>query len=160
MVNKFSFTDFIHRFANDEQCLEEIKKIRFPNGTTCGKCRRQTKYYKVKNRTAFACEFCGCQVYPLADTIFAKTTTPLRAWFYAMFLMIQTRANISIRQLQKELGVTYKTAWRIYKSIYFLMSQNDGDLLSKSNEKIRTWTFFNKIEITFVEKNKTTNLDS
>lgn len=91
-------------------------------------------------------------MFPLAGTIFEKTTTPLRIWFYALFLMTQTRGEITIKELQKELGVTYKTAWRIYKQIYFLMEQNNGDLLAKVEEKVHKWIFFNKIEISVVEK--------
>ncbi len=70
-----------------------------------------------------------------------------------MFLMTHTRANITIKQLERELGVTYKTAWRMYHSIYRLMAQNKGDLLiDKSESKIHKWMFLNKIEFKVVQK--------
>ncbi len=75
-----------------------------------------------------------------------------------MFLLTQTRADISVKQLQQELGVTYKTAWRMYTSMKTLMQQNGEDLLVRSDEegnKVRRWTFFDKLEITFVEKSTT-----
>ena len=152
MDQSFSFSKFLSRFSDDAVCLEEIKRARFPKGVRCDVCKKITTHYKILGRTAYACKFCRNQIYPLAGTIFEKTTTPLRLWFYTMFLMTQTRGEMSIKQLQRELGVTYKTAWRMYRSIYLLMAQNNGDLLAEYDKKVRRWTFFNKIEITVVEK--------
>jgi transposase len=152
MDQTFSFSKFLYRFPDDSICLEEIKRARFPKGVRCENCKKITIHYKILGRTAYACKYCRTQVYPLAGTIFEKTTTPLRLWFYAMFLMTHTRGEMSAKQLQRELGVTYKTAWRMYRSIYDLMSQNNGDLLAEFDKKVHRWTFFNKIEITVVEK--------
>jgi transposase len=153
MNRLFSLSQFNLRFANDDACLEEIKKMRYPNGIHCYRCYKTTVHYKLKGRMAYSCTFCRNQVYPLAGTIFEKSTTPLNLWFLAMFLMTQTRADITIRELQGELGVTYKTAWRIYKHLYKLMAQNKGDLLTERPDSIiRKWVFFNKIELKVVEK--------
>lgn len=151
MVKQFFFTDFLKQFPTDDACLEEIKKLRFPKGISCTYCKKITKYYKVSGRNAYSCEYCRFQIYPLAGTIFEKTTTPLRVWFYCMFLMIQTRAKLSIRVLQEELGVTYKTAWRMYYEIKNVMKQNNGDLL-KETEEVITWTIFNTFEFKVVQK--------
>lgn len=153
MVQEFTFSYFLKRFSTDAICLEAIKKLRYPNGIECVQCKKRTKHYKVNGRKAYACALCRKQVYPLADTIFEKTTTPLRVWFYCLFLMSYTRATISAKQLQRELGVTYKTAWRMYKNIKLLMAQHNGDLLRAPVEnKLLNWTFFNKFEIKVVEK--------
>src|SRR6266849_5114712 len=120
-------------YGTDEQCLDAIKKLRFPDDIPCPKCKQTTKFYHVQKRTAYACKFCGYHVYPLAGTVLEKTTTPLRYWFYAMFLMTQTRAGISAKQLERELGVTYKTAWRMFKHIRLLMVQ-EGSLLNGTVE--------------------------
>ena len=160
MNPSFDLSEFLSRYSTEDVCLEEIRKIRFPNGVTCIKCRKQTKHYKVKGRTAFVCKYCRNHLYPLAGTIFEKTTTPLRLWFFAIFLMIHTRSNISAKQLQRELGVTYKTAWRMYKQIRILMEQNNGDLLKNpvAVNKLLKWTFFNKIELKVVEKKATSEM--
>lgn len=137
---KFTLSQFLRRFPNDESCLETIKKLRWPTGlVSCSKCNKDTKHYKVKGRTAYACEFCGNHIYPLASTIFDKTTTPLRLWFYAIYLMVQTRAGISAKQLERELGVTYKTAWRMFKQIRMLMAESGGGMLDGVVEIDETW---------------------
>jgi transposase len=79
----------------------------------------------VTGRTAYACDHCGNHIYPLAGTIFQKTTTSLRLWFYAMYLMGSTRCGISAKQIQRETGVTYKTAWRMFKQIRLLLAEGD-----------------------------------
>lgn len=54
-----------------------------------------TKHYRLTARKAFTCERCGTHVYPMAGTIFENSTTPLKSWFYAMYLIRSTRAGIS-----------------------------------------------------------------
>ena len=73
---------------------------------------------------------CGHYLYPTAGTIFHKSSTSLHLWFYAMYLMTSTRCGISAKQLERELGVTYKTAWRMFTLIRNeLMTQDDETLL-------------------------------
>jgi transposase len=161
MHQKFSYSQFLALYPTTEACLEELRKLKYPEGIFCEKCKTISKHYKVKGRTAYACKNCRSQVFPLTETIFEKTTTPLTVWFYAMFLMIHSRGVLSVKQLQRELGVTYKTAWRMYKSIYFLMEQNGGDLLRDWGEEearrqsIHRWTFFRKLEFTVTQKKET-----
>jgi transposase len=150
MDQGFSLALFTSRFPNDNACLEEIRKWHFSGGIYCRHCKKTTRHYKLAGRPVYSCKFCRSQTSPLANTIFAKTTTPLRLWFYAFFIMTHTRANISIKNLQRELGVTYKTAWRMYDKILLLMEQNHGDLLSDA--QVRKWIFFNKIELKVVQK--------
>ena len=129
MNKTFSLGSFLKKYRNDEACLEHIKQIKYPQGIYCDKCETITKFTKVTDRPVYQCS-CGFQVSPLADTIFEKTTTPLQYWFYAMFIMTATRSGISAKQLQRELGVTYKTAWRMMKQIRILMANVDKSLLN------------------------------
>jgi transposase len=119
-----SIKDFMNRFPTDDICLEYLKNKFYPNGIYCKKCKRITKHYKVKGRPSYCCEFCGNHVHPTADTIFHKSTTPLRYWFYAIYLMSATRCGISAKQLQRELNVTYKTAWRMFHKIREMLKEN------------------------------------
>ena len=106
-----------------------MKEQRFPKGLApCDKCEGPRKHYRVTGRTAYACATCGNHIYPLAGTIFEKSTTPLRIWFQAMYLMGSTRCGISAKQIQRETGVTYKTAWRMFRQIRSLLSEPDMQL--------------------------------
>lgn len=125
MTDKFTLAQLLKEYSSDEKCLEKIKNLRFPDGITCVKCQRITNHYKIKDRMQYACANCGKHVAPLAGTIFEKSTTPLTSWFYAMFLMIKTRSGISAKQLERELGVTYKTAWRMFNQLRILMADLD-----------------------------------
>lgn len=123
-AQKYTVTDFNREFPDDDACLEYVKEQRFPGGiTTCAKCNVERKHHRVAGRTAYACDHCGTHVYPLAGTIFEKSTTSLKLWFYAMYQMGSTKCGISAKQIQRETGVTYKTAWRMFKQIRSLMSE-------------------------------------
>ena len=122
---RYTVRDFNSEFPDDDACLEYIKNERWPGGVTeCAKCGIERKHYRVRGRTAYACDHCGNHIYPLAGTVFEKTTTSLRLWFYAMYLMGSTRCGISAKQIQRETGVTYKTAWRMFRQIRSLLSED------------------------------------
>jgi transposase-like protein len=122
---RYTIQDFNEQFPTEDSCLETIKERRFPGGVThCEKCGEERKHHRVSGRTAYACDRCGNHVYPLAGTIFEKTSTKLRLWFYAMYLMSSTRCGISAKQIQRETGVTYKTAWRMFRQIRILLSED------------------------------------
>ncbi len=124
MQDRFTYKEFLKKYKDDDICLEEIKNLRFPGGITCSSCKKITNHYRIKSKKVYSCEFCGTQVSPLAGTIFHKSSTSLQDWFMAIYLMTQTRSGTSAKQLQLMLGVTYKTAWRMYKQIRTLMAEN------------------------------------
>jgi transposase-like protein len=123
-MKTYTIKDFEKQFPNDDACLEFLKNARWPKGVYCEKCQKITTHYRIAGRKVYSCEFCGSHVSPTANTIFHKSDTPLRSWFHAIFLMASTKTGISAKQLQRELGVTYKTAWRMFKEIRKLMSEN------------------------------------
>jgi hypothetical protein len=114
-------------FPTDDACLEYIKEQRWPDGIApCAKCKGERKHYRVTGRTAYACERCGNHIYPLAGTIFEKSTTRLKLWFHAMHQMESTNCVISAKQIQRETGVAYNTARRMSKLIRSLMAEGIG----------------------------------
>jgi transposase len=122
---RYTIQQFNEQFPTEDACLEDIANRRYPGGIThCEKCGEERKHHRVSGRTAYACDRCGNHIYPLAGTIFEKTTTKLRLWFYAIYLMASTRCGISAKQIQRETGVTYKTAWRMFKQIRILLSED------------------------------------
>jgi transposase-like protein len=137
---RYTVRDFNKEFLNDAACLDYIKEQRFPGGVTqCAKCGVERKHHRVNGRTAYACDHCGNHIYPLAGTIFQKSSTSLRLWFYAAYLMGSTRCGISAKQIQRENGVTYKTAWRMFKQIRSLLSDGDLELEGPTVEMDETY---------------------
>lgn len=127
-MKTYTIKDFEKQFPSDDTCLDFLKNSRWPKGIFCEKCQKVTTHYRITNRKVYSCEFCGSHISPTAGTIFHKSATPLRYWFHAIFLMASTKTGISAKQLQRELGVTYKTAWRMFKEIRKLMAEDVNPL--------------------------------
>lgn len=127
-MRKYTIKDFNRDFPDDAACLEWLRNYLYPNGIYCKICRRVTKHHRVQSRPSYSCDWCGHHVHPTAETIFEKSTTSLRHWFYAVYLMASTRCGISAKQLERELGVTYKTAWRMFHQIRSLLDEKGGKL--------------------------------
>jgi transposase-like protein len=125
---KYTVQNFEKEFPNDDACLEWIKNSRWPKGIFCNKCGKVTKHHRVSNRTCYECDWCGNQVYPTAGTIFHKSSTPLKLWFRAIYQMASTRGGISAKQIERETGVTYKTAWRMFHQIRKLLAEDTNPL--------------------------------
>jgi transposase len=126
MVKKAIYTkqNFEKEFPTNEACLEWLKNYRHPNGVFCPTCNKVTSHYRIAKRPCYKCQNCGHEVYPLAGTIFHKSATPLKTWLEAMYYMSTTRSGRSAKELQRITGVTYKTAWRMFKQIRSLMNEN------------------------------------
>ena len=118
---------FQDRFPTEESCLEHLMRVRYGTRHKCEKCDKPANYYRVKARRSYACEHCGHQVYPTAGTPFHRTRTPLRDWFYVMFLFCSTRNGVAAKEVERQIGVTYKTAWRMCHEIRKYMAIIDGD---------------------------------
>ena len=126
---RYTVEQFNEEFPDNDSCLERVMEMRFPGGKApCPECKRERKHHRVSGRTAYACDSCGHHMYPLAGTVFEKSTTALRTWFYAMYQMGSTRCGISAKQIQRETGVTYKTAWRMFRQIRSLLSETGMQL--------------------------------
>lgn len=93
----------------------------------CSACGAEGTFHKLRDRRVYACPNCLHQIAPTANTILHDTRTPLVSWFYAMFLFATTRHGVSGKELQRQLGVTYKTAYRIGMKIRELMGVADFD---------------------------------
>lgn len=127
----YSVTEFLADFPDDAACLEHLWRMRYsPDGehAHCPRCdcRRVFKRYATKQqRQSWTCTGCGLHVHPTAGTIFHRSSTSLRLWFHAMYLMTSTRCGISAKQLERELGVHYKTAWRMFNKIRNELMKDD-----------------------------------
>jgi len=135
-VQAFSVREFFATFPNDDACLTRVMEVRYGLRHTCGKCGVEATFHKITGRRAFACAACGDHLYPGVGTIFEDSRTPLQTWFYAIYLFIATRHGVSGKELQRTLGVTYKTAWRIGHQIRSLMEKADGFEMLKGHVEL------------------------
>src|SRR5260221_427393 len=127
--SQMKYNRFLDISPNSDACLEHLKGRFFADGTECPKGKKASKSHRIKGRSAYPCQFGGHHVYPTAGTIFHKSTVSLQLWFFAIFLMSSTRCGISAKQLEREIGVTYKTAHRMFKQIRTLLADDDDGQL-------------------------------
>jgi len=127
-MDKYTINNFNNDFPDNDSCLEWLINNKYPNGIICNnpKCKRYntvTPHHRIKNRMCYSCDWCGNHIYPMANTIFQDSTTQLKYWFHAVYIMSSTRCGISAKQLEREIGVTYKTAWRMFHKIREMLYQ-------------------------------------
>jgi transposase-like protein len=127
--------EFMREFPDDATCLDHLWRERYAEDgehahcPKCDKTRTFKRYETTQQRQAWTCTACGHHIHPTAGTIFAKSSTSLHLWFYAIYLMSSTRCGISAKQLEREIGVNYKTAHRMLRLIRTeLMAQDETPL--------------------------------
>jgi len=133
----FAYTaaDLSREFPNDDACLEYIKEQRWPNSVArCEKCNIERKHYRVTGRKAYACNHCGNHIYPLKGTLFARSATSLKTWFYVMHLVASAGSRITAKRVQRETGVTYKTAWRTLRQLRQVIVNEQLQSVHSTNE--------------------------
>src|SRR4051794_19530225 len=133
--SRMSLMEFMRDWPDDASCLEWLWRERHSEDGThaeCPKCERERRFKKYatkQGRQSWTCTGCGHHIHPTAGTIFAYSSTSLRLWFYAAYLMASTRCGISAKQLERELGVSYPTAWRMMNRIRNKLMADDGEPL-------------------------------
>jgi len=124
---KQNVQSFFKRFPDDEACLVHLFEASYGQGHECPKCKKSAKWYRIKAERAYSCQWCGHHLHPTVGTPFAKSRTSLQLWFFAIFLFVKSRNGVSAKELERQLGVTYKTAWRMGHEIRKHMANVDGD---------------------------------
>jgi transposase-like protein len=143
--SRFSLMEFVKEFPDDDACMAYLWRTRYSEDgehAICPRCDVERKFHHYANadrRQSWTCTVCGLHVHPTAGTIFHKSSTSLHLWFYALFLITSTRCGISAKQLERELGVTYKTAWRMFNVIRNSLMAEDGVTLSGEVEIDETY---------------------
>lgn len=133
-MSALTLQDFHTRFPDQETCFDFIADIRLRKTPFCSKCLKKTKYHKITNRKQYACQYCGHHVAPLGGTIFHKSKTPLVKWFYAIYLFSISKNGVAAKELERQLGVTYKTAWRMCTKIRELFHSLAVKILTSSKK--------------------------
>ena len=129
MSKPITIRQFFKQFPDDETCLTQLFNARFGQGFECPSCERPSYWYRIKAERAYSCQWCGHHLHPTVGTPFEQTRTPLQLWFYAIFLFTTTRNGVAAKELQRQLGVTYKTAWRMASLIREHMADVDGEAM-------------------------------
>jgi transposase-like protein len=127
MAEQFTVSDFFKRFPDDDACLDHLMGMRYGFELDCPKCGKHGKFSRIRKQPAYQCAWCGHHIHPMAGTPFHRSSTPLQKWFYAMYLFTTSRHGVPAKELQRQLGVTYKTAWRMGHEIRKYMTDTDGD---------------------------------
>lgn len=123
----YSVQDFFRRYATDDACLDHLMTVRYGETLACPKCRKEGKFSRLRKLPAYACPWCGHHIHPMAGTPFWRSHVPLQKWFYALYLFTTSRHGVPAKELQRQLSVTYKTAWRMGHEIRKYMAKVDGD---------------------------------
>ena len=115
MVNEIedypdNFEDFLNRFQTEDDCIEYIKKLRWPDGFTCPRCRTAKAW--TTNRGLLHCSKCGHDTSVTAGTVFENTQKPLRVWFHVIWMLMAQKTGVSARNLKEFIGFgSYQTIW-------------------------------------------------
>lgn len=136
-MNKVQFqkglkmADFLEKYSTEEQCESAVEASRWPDGFACPRCDHPgfCVVYHRKNKT-YQCNRCHAQTTLTSGTIFQGTRLPLTAWFQAMYLMTQSKNNVSALELTRVLGISYRSAWRLkHKLIQVMCEREDRRVL-------------------------------
>ncbi|MCL1820353.1 MAG: transposase [Oscillospiraceae bacterium] len=114
------------RFPTENKVIDYYVTVRYPNGVSCNHCGSIKVYQEMKHPKVFHCNGCNNNFSPFKDTIFEKSSTDLRKWMYAIHMFLNGKKGISGLQLQREIGVTYKTAWRMLQQIRLTMGNAES----------------------------------
>ena len=127
MTKPLNVQEFFKRFQDDDTCLEHLMRTRYGQTLDCPKCGKHGKFHRIRRHPAYECAWCGFEIFPMVGTPFAKSHTALQKWYYAIYLFTTSRHGVPAKELQRQLSVTYKTAWRMGHEIRKYMAKVDGD---------------------------------
>ena len=112
-----NLTKLIERSYSEERCRAYLEGLRWPDGVRCPRCGSD-KISRIRTRDQLDCDSCRYRFSVTAGTIFHGSHLPLWKWFIAVYLIVETKKGISINQLKRTIGVSYKTAWYLRHRIH------------------------------------------
>jgi len=120
-------SDFLEKYGTEEKCETALADARWPAGFICPKCGHigYCIVYHGECKT-YQCNHCHGQTTLTSGTIFQGTRLPLTAWFQAMYLMTQSKNNVSALELTRMLGICYRSAWRLKHKLILVMQEREN----------------------------------
>jgi len=125
-------------FPTDEKCREVLVRLRWPNGPECPRCKGKAAELETEKQL-FYCKECDYQFTVTAGTIFNDSHLPLIKWFAATLLLCEAKKGMSACQIQRTLGMSYKTAWYLCHRIRAAMREVDRRMLDGTVEMDETF---------------------
>lgn len=122
-----TFWEFQKKFPTEESVIDHYIRVRYNGKAVCNHCGSIKVYRRKENLKLYDCNDCKNTFSPFKGTMFEKSSTDLRKWMYAIHLFLNGKKGISGCQLQREIGVTYKTAWRMLQQIRASMGNMEHD---------------------------------
>jgi len=120
-----SLIEFTEKFGTEDQCRAHLFEKRFNAGFVCPKCNHD-KGVKVATRYLMQCSKCHYQLSSTSGTVMHNSKTTIQKWYFAIFLITSSKRGMSSKELQRQIKVTYKTAWYINKRIREAMSDAES----------------------------------
>jgi transposase-like protein len=121
------------QFQDPDKAREYLEALRWPNGPVCPHCGTIGGHYKLQGTSTrpgvYKCGSCSDQFTVTVGTVFERSKIGLHLWLQAVHLMCASKKGISAKQLERMLGVTYKTAWFMCHRIREAMKSDSGSLL-------------------------------
>ena len=125
-IESIGLLEFQKRFSEEEACLDHLFRLRWPEGFICPRCGGD-RFSFISTRRLYQCGSCRYQASVTAGTVFHKTRTPIRKWFWMIFLMTRQKSGVSILSMQRMLEIGgYKTAWLMGHKIRKAMEDRDS----------------------------------
>ena len=122
-----SLTELFDQYGTEEQCEQALEKTRWPNGFECDPCKgKHASTFETDGRRYWQCSNCHRQISLRSGTIFYASKLPLRQWFQALFLMSQSKNNISAWELKRQLGVNYRSTWLVKHKLMQVMVERES----------------------------------
>src|SRR5208283_1295082 len=115
-------------FPDEARCAEFLSARRWPDGFVCPACGSGRAVTLKSRPRLLECLDCGRQTSLTAGTAMHRSKLPLTTWFWAAHVMATHSNGMSARQLEDQLGVTYKTAWLLAQKLRRSMVDPDRDL--------------------------------
>ncbi len=127
------------KFSTEEKFVEHFIQLRYGGKPVCHHCGGVQTYKRGDGFKKYTCKACGSNFSIFAGTIFEKSSTDLRKWAYAIHLFLNAKKGISSYQLEREIGVTHKTAWRMLQQIRKAMGNKEDESFSTIVEMDETY---------------------
>jgi transposase-like protein len=102
-------------FQDADKAREYLEQLRWADGVICPHCGVIGGHYKLEGKSTrpgvYKCAACSDQFTVTVGTVFERSKIKLHIWLQAVHLMSASKKGISAKQIERMLGVSYKTAW-------------------------------------------------